>query len=231
MSDRKIMTDPAKTPGMGWERNRTIWSREQALEFYREELGVTNEELEGNVILDLGSGEGEPFGQDLKTAGINAEVISLNPDLGPDKFNEYRERLKNNPNWSKLSVSGIGQVLPFRNETFDTVLAAKSVSSYAAPFANYKSNSLDNEKAPEFWLREIIRVLKPNGIARVGAIPIINKEFYEKLIESIVKEFYEKMEQANSNDKLNLSIVFEEAPDTPGGLQNVRLLIKKSVNK
>ena len=54
----------------------------RGLESYEKQLMMNRSELEGKVILDLGSGPELKFATDLKIVGVSAHVISMSPDFG-----------------------------------------------------------------------------------------------------------------------------------------------------
>lgn len=85
----------------------------RSMEEYMADLGMTAEDIDGKDILDLGSSATARFEHEV---GERANVISLSPDYAAE---EHRERL---PAETK-AVAGIGQQLPFKNESFDQILA------------------------------------------------------------------------------------------------------------
>jgi len=149
-----------------WHSGTTFrGGRERDLEDYEGYLGFKREDLNGKTVLDIGSGESELFSRQLKESGINAQVVSLNPDLISDS---YRQEIKKINDWQKKAVAGIGQELPFKNKSFDNVLALYSVAVFSSPSIN--------PEAAEHWMNEIVRVLKPGGEARIGGLLADKKE-------------------------------------------------------
>ena len=133
----------------GPEEGRGIASYEKILKFKKEDL-------EDKVVLDLGAGPKARFARDLEESGVHATVISLSPEYADG---EQHALFKGEQDKRRLEVAGIGERLPFQDESFDEVLALYSVSIWSAE--NYKK-----------WLPEICRVLKPAGTARIGTFNI-----------------------------------------------------------
>jgi len=94
---------------------------------YKEFLGFDERHLAGKTVLDLGSGSQEKLTKDLKEAGVEANVISLNPDYSLKK---YRRVINNQDDWQKKSVAAVAQALPFKDASFDVVLGLESVTMY-----------------------------------------------------------------------------------------------------
>jgi SAM-dependent methyltransferase len=131
----------------------------RTLEDYEEFLGFTKKDLEGKRVLDLGSGAYEKISRETKNLGIKAEVVSLNPDYVLQK---YRRIINNQEDWQRKSVAGIGQALPFTDNSFDIILALESITFY--------EDALHEPIAAQAWAKEVARVLKPGGEARLGEI-------------------------------------------------------------
>lgn len=138
------------------EEGRSIDSYEEILKFKREDL-------ENKFVLDLGAGPKARLARDLEESGIKATVVSLSPEyankeqrklLEPSFLDKFKMIIKNEKT-RRLEIAGVAEELPFKDESFDEVLSLFSVSTW----------SLENYK---FWISEICRVLKPNGVARIG---------------------------------------------------------------
>ena len=139
-------------------------------EIQEEKYRIMLEDLQlKEPILDLGSGTGllQEF---LKT---QAERSSAGPSgtssawaklIGIDISQEMLKRSK------ELSVQGDAESLPFRDNSFATVLSFTTAQNL---------DSVEN------MLREIARVLKPNGIAVVTVLA----KFASKL-QNVEKHFY-----------------------------------------
>ena len=107
----------------------------RGLNLYEYDLGFKRQELAGKTILDLGSGFREKFSRELKEAQIDATVISLSPDYDYKSVRDLVTEVHvagplKGLNWERRSVAGIGQVLPFKDESFDVVLGEFSVTKY-----------------------------------------------------------------------------------------------------
>ncbi|TSC60552.1 MAG: hypothetical protein LiPW15_430 [Parcubacteria group bacterium LiPW_15] len=142
----------------------------RGLDEYEKTLGFRREELSGKTVMDLGSGPTERLSRELKELGIDANVISVNPDYKNEK---YRKVIITNPEWQRKSVAAIGQELSFQDNSIDEVLGLYSVSWYV-------------DAGFEHILQEIYRVLKPGGIARIGPF----------IAERLPKDFEKKWKQA-----------------------------------
>ncbi len=136
----------------------------RGIDDYERFLAFDRKSLEGKKILDLGAGPGARFARDVKAAGIKAEVISLSPDYADKKQQKLleltpKERIKELIRMEKtdplLAVAGVGEALPFADESFDEVLSLFSLTTYS--MKNYA-----------IWLSETIRVLKSGGTLRIG---------------------------------------------------------------
>ena len=136
--------------------------RERGLDSYEAYLGFKREELEGNDILDLGSGETEKFSRDLKAAGVSAKVVCVNPDYNDP---EYVERVKAMPDWQGNSVAATAEHLPFKDESFDKVFSLFA----ATVFAGNEFDPLQRENI-RAWISEAVRVLKPGGEAKFAPV-------------------------------------------------------------
>ncbi len=177
------------------------------LKDYENELGFQAKELTGMKVLDLGSGYHETFSKEA--AMKNIEVFSLNPNLKRQEFRDSAKR--NSPNdsvpqkifnvikplhWQKKSVAGLGQELPFRNNSFDRVFANFSVPYYA--------RKTENEYTKIFT--EAIRVLKPSGEAVF--FPLSQNDFtrhnLEKVLEYIKTMAKVTFERVSVSDRMRL---------------------------
>jgi len=155
-------------PDLRWESNTSPNSGDdRGLSFYSKKLGIEPRELEGKKILDLGSGKTDKFARDLSKNGINCDVVSLNPDLIDE---EKRKEVRAFQHEGKL-VAGIGEELPFQNNSFDGIYALFSASSYSKPSLKPENFSL--------WTQEALRVLKPGGEIRIAPVSQEELQVYE----------------------------------------------------
>jgi len=111
-------------------------------------------ELEGKTVLDLGAGPELRFANDVKAAGIEANVVSLSPDFSDENIARTARKFSEGS-----IVAGVGQALPFKDETFDEV------------FALHVAEHLLTNGIRKATICEIARVLRGGGTARIGTIP------------------------------------------------------------
>lgn len=148
---------PEETPHFYiYEDSITESASDGGLDSYERELGFNRNNLEGKRVLDLGAGQTDRLARDLKEAGINAEVVSVSPDFRRGVNRDILTRRY--PEWKRKGVAAIAQQLPFKDDSFDVILAAYSV-------INFASNDSDSVQT---WISEIARVLKLGGEARLG---------------------------------------------------------------
>lgn len=149
-----------------------------------------------------------------------------------------KEMLKNGQKYSKKFdlgiefVQGSASELPFKNNTFDVVLAIASLQC------------LYKKKEREKSMKEIYRVLKPNGYVLVSSWNRWNKRFFPKNIltsniyvpwhrqSGSIERYYHlftKNELKNLIENSGLDI--ENYIDTSLFSDNIFIIAKKSVNK
>lgn len=151
----------------------------RSLEIYEKELMFDRAELNGKIVLDLGAGPEVKLANDLKNAEITAEVVSLSPDF---RYKKYLNKAKEAMPEAKL-VGGVGQKLPFKEETFDYVLSS------------HIFEHVGEQQLLKIML-EISRILKFEGKAIIG--PIYEWENEEgKLFKKISKKLEENNIQVN----------------------------------
>ena len=107
-------------------------------------------ELEGKQVLDAGSGEG-----------------NLKKDLGED-FNITNLDVRHIP--SSNSVQAMGEFMPFKENTFDTILCNHSLFFYAQD-----KDDMTLEEGITKQAKETFRVLKPNGKLHIVLLPLNRK--------------------------------------------------------
>jgi len=133
---------------------------ERGLSEYTKELRLPVDALIDKKILDLGSGPTVKFAQEVQKNFPGTKVVSLDYSFEERERSDFsyfptEETRKGAEKVEK--ISGLFTALPFKNETFDTV-----VSSAAMPL--YLTSLEQIEKAFE----EVIRVLKKGGKAYIG---------------------------------------------------------------
>ena len=129
---------------------------------YIQQLKIHSEDLEGKRVLDLGAGNGLRFARELPSEGIRAEVVSYSPAFFDGKvWNEEggREHISD-----PLVVAGMAEELPFAENSFDTVTMF------------YVTMYFRDDRRMHTCLSEIVRVLKPKGVAYIGPLVNIKKE-------------------------------------------------------
>lgn len=118
---------------------------------YERTFQFDRHQLQGQSILDLGSGPTAKFARELAAAGVKATVISLSPDW---LFEGHRKNLREA--YDGRSVAAIGQALPFRSHVFDKIFALFVQDHFTS-----------NEQYINF-ASEIARTLRPGGEAMIG---------------------------------------------------------------
>lgn len=169
---------------------------------YEEYLGFKLEELKGMKVLDLGSGYHETFSKEAAKKGV--EVVSLNPMLKEEKFRKsVKEKnpihkfknLFSSQKWQKRSVAALAEALPFKEDSFDKVLASFSVPYYTV-------------RTEEEYLKvfsEALRVLKPGGEAIF--YPLSEKDFTKNNLGKVIEELKKTSEVLFEEHKIGGDIV------------------------
>lgn len=156
----------------------TTPERKNIVDSYEKYLGVSAEELQRGLVLDLGSGARQQLAKEL--SGLDVQVVSLNPELRDEEVRNWsKKRILDPlryPRWKRLAVAGIAQELPFKKGTFALVLANYSVPLYL------KKEKGNLSKA----FSEIIRVLRKSGEARI--FPVTETLRYSPLFQSVLAE-------------------------------------------
>ncbi|KKT82705.1 MAG: hypothetical protein A3B99_01815 [Candidatus Yanofskybacteria bacterium RIFCSPHIGHO2_02_FULL_44_12b] len=115
-----------------------IPTSDRGLDKYLLDLGLTREELAGKRILDLGSGT-RRFAKEVEDNGIVADVFSVDPIFeDPDqKIEKGADELAgqlaetDRPSITKKTVAALGENLPFKDNSFDFILAEYSLPAHA----------------------------------------------------------------------------------------------------
>jgi ubiquinone/menaquinone biosynthesis C-methylase UbiE len=126
-----------------------------------EKLDLSEAELRGKKILDIGSSRHAKFAREAESKDI--EVISLNPELAIEKVGLKRAIKETAEQKGLPGVAALAQELPFPDNTFDLEVSLYGVPGYLPKFVS------------EYQLafQEIIRTLKPGGEAKL--FPISDK--------------------------------------------------------
>jgi len=129
-------------------------TREKSFQEYSDYFSLTKEDLQKS-LLDIGSGDGA-FVQYLR------EVLGNNQAYGVEKQSQ-----KINPSQEGM-IAGNGLFLPFKDETFEIVIAKDYFPIFVA-----------NEENMQQTISEALRVLKQGG-KMIGNISIPEKEIEAK---------------------------------------------------
>lgn len=120
---------------------------------YAEVFSIKPESLRGKTVLDLGSGPEAKLERQLREQGITDRVVSLSPDYAVEGT---REKLLS-ANQEAASVAGVGQALPFRDQSFDAVFSLHTFEHIT-------------HAAFESMIKESARILKGGGEAHFGPV-------------------------------------------------------------
>lgn len=112
---------------------------------YKILLRITDEDLRGKTILDLGSGQQQKFATEVRER-LDARVFSLDVDL-------------KDPGKKPAGVIGLFSKLPFVDGSFDLV-----VSVAAMPLYLHSKSEMENA------FQEVVRVLRRGGKAILGPV-------------------------------------------------------------
>lgn len=177
-----------ETPRAGW-KDSTIEHPHMPIdgrdfESYKLFFELDPEQLRDKVVLDLGSGSVAKLAADLHRLGITDKTISLSPDFSIEKSG--KKVTTNNP--TAQPVAGLGQALPFAEQSIDTILAY------------HVFEHVSKEVLVEM-LSEMCRVLKTDGVAHTG--PAF-------LDEDIMKFIAENQSLQNNLTQTNVMLSFRE---------------------
>ena len=145
-------------------------------ERYEEDLGVPiSKEVLGETVLDLGAGYSTDFSRYAAKKGI--KVHSLSESFSDERYRKLLKEHVGKKSKKKFPfVAGLAQELPFKSNSFDSVLSLWAIPAY-----------LETSKEEyEAAFKEIVRVLRPGRRAYLG--PVKAKEGIE-IIEKLKKEF------------------------------------------
>ena len=131
---------------------------ERDLESMKKQFGLSPESFTGLSVLDVGSGKSF-LAQELIEKGIQTKIASLDPIRVPEGSQEWG--WDQNPNRFSADITkkakekfvfGMAEGIPFQDNSFDRLIVSYSGPYYARTEAHI------NEQ-----LREMLRVVKPNG--------------------------------------------------------------------
>lgn len=163
----------------GWHRKSIVADIQpeggRGLSEYENILGFDRSELQGKIVLDLGAGPEVKFAKDLRESNINATVTEFSPDFF---YKEFRE-MANQSFASVNKVAGLGQSLPFKDNSFDVVIALHVLDHLEI---------LGKEVYLRF-INEIGRVLTKGGKAYIGPsrvnLPDLDDICYRSLLADV----------------------------------------------
>lgn len=157
---------------------------EREMEEYTDLLEITKADFEKwETILDLGAGTAQEFSREYDKKGYGGKVVSIDPNLGipwskeKERYleEEYEHRLKGRLEANQNTVAGLSQNLPFKDKSFDSVLALFSMPKWVT-----EREDIINSVA------EIVRVLNVGGEAKIYPIhETINKEVMEEALNKV----------------------------------------------
>lgn len=201
----QILESALRTPGfIDWLLELPATS-DRTFADYLKLLGITSSEL-GMKILDVGSSKTQRFAREASLSG--REVISLNPLLRESK---WRKLVQTDASKPLQSVAAVVQHLPFKNNSFDTVVSVFAIPMYLEK-RDYKES-----------LQEIYRVLKPGG--RAILFPVILPDDV-KVCKSVLEE--SGISYASESVPTNIIDGSDILPLKEFNVENLtRLIIKK----
>jgi ubiquinone/menaquinone biosynthesis C-methylase UbiE len=168
-----------------WETSSQYWNKYQALieEMYAplsraliEETGIS----EGQSVLDIGGGSGEPSLTIASVVGSSGSVTYTDPTAGMVKAarEESKRRGLTNIEFHQFAVEEI----PFADNSFDVAVGRLSAMFFPDVLSG---------------LRQVLRVVKPNGV--VSFLVWTGKEFNPFF--SVVTEILDRFVQADQEDE------------------------------
>lgn len=208
---------------------------ERGLLHYKNFLQLSDSDIEGKKILDLGSGPTHKFANEAEKNYKNTKVISFDYSFDNSNLEDSDDAIRfpsaelkrvssSDNNVDKLRIEGMFTELPFKDESFDLV-----VSSAAMPLYLTKPDQI------YMAFKEVIRVLKEGGKARLGPITysdIVDSDFSKNIDETHRKHTREESEQLFGKilDKFKKEIQFDIlAPIEKNSLSEYSRTISPSV--
>lgn len=145
-----------------WEEIPPVQNR--GWDEYAMHLNLNPENLKGKKILDIGAGT-RRFALEVEEGKIQAEVFSLEPSLSlpkekiNSKIQEFIKKYPVSTGVKEKTVAGVGDQIPFKNETFDLCVSEYSLPMHASTQEQVKS-----------FFEEISRITKVGGEIRLYPI-------------------------------------------------------------
>ncbi len=128
-------------------------------------LGSNGETVQNQSVLDIGSSNSN-FVKELQKPGITKQVVSLDP-----AYKEPNQTVKTG------KIVGVGQLLPFASQVFDTSLAAQ-VMIFMSPTHIYMT------------LSEMRRVTVPNGRIKIYPVQPFKRDQALDLPDYVTVDYY-----------------------------------------
>lgn len=198
-----------------------------------ENLNLTEDQLNGKKILDVGGvGKGH-FNREAKKRGFDVTSVDFDyhSDIGKWNLKDY-DHAKGEFVMPKdlQAIAGMAEALPIAAESFDLIIALQSVPEYSVT-PKYAQKAID----------EMVRVVKPGGEIRIAPFiidPRIAQNVRAKMYSSSYEVPFARFENApnaafeeilNQDEKAileklgkqkNLSLLLKRLPD-----HNIPLLI------
>jgi ubiquinone/menaquinone biosynthesis C-methylase UbiE len=208
-----------------------VGRRDRGLESYTKWFDLRDRDLEGKRVLDLGAGQGQ-FAQDVENSGIKSEIISLDPVAEVDKEKQQGTNVQ-------IDVRGRAQALPFRDASFDLILANNSLPFWSLGYPEQDKEKLDRlaeayynrdkeltaEETETFLstmsgvISECARVLKPGGRAMFAPFDVflyrapLTKDFNEREIKRLYKELKDRLKSEKIKVRTKLTEALEIPPE------------------
>lgn len=180
-----MTTENASEVLAAWETSSQYWNKHQALieQMYAplsraliEETGI----VEGQSVLDIGGGSGEPSLTIASVVGSSGSVTYTDPAAGMVRSarEEAKRRGLSNIQFHQCAVEQI----PFADGSFDVAVSRLSAMFFPDVLRG---------------LREVVRVVKPNGV--VSFLVWTGKEFNPFF--SVVSEILDRFVQAEQEEE------------------------------
>ena len=144
---------------------------DRSFDEYLDLLGITAGNL-GGLVMDIGTGKSELFAREAQKKGI--DVVSVSPMLSEEQARRSSSQaMKEDVSYKRKAVAALAQVLPFKDNCFDSIVSVFSIPHYLDP----------DDLSIVF--KEILRVLKPGGKAFLSPIFNITQIRYEQALKDL----------------------------------------------
>ncbi|MDO8442850.1 MAG: class I SAM-dependent methyltransferase [bacterium] len=181
-------------------------SEAKTLYYYTYNFDLNPRDLFGKDIVDIGSGFGEFKNALEKIASANSVNTSI---LNFDRFNDGR--------FKNTDVVGNAESLPFKDESFDVVLAHCSTPIMQATSQEYEAISK--------IIKEMFRIAKNGGVIKIHPIALVPRQkalqqFKKDYLRmgSIVLEELGKIHKINKDIKIKIIETSDNDEDESRGI-------------